>query len=280
MLHHSKNSCHNYYFYSMSFWVAKSLSSTPRCKPLNVWSCVWKDYPLKFYRCPLLDLLPCVWCSLRHPNGLQFIALLHCLLEPELWFQLASGIRWRSLLACGGCGTPQLHWASLDYITAFILTNGISWWGILRVMGIKIPGLAPTRRLPCGAQQICCTCRDCCSNLYISRYRKQTREISVWRLIVLAKRFPGVRLCTVCAQVQQWPSWIWHHLQPDNRLLDDGELGAPQATERQHWKLILPALFESHCWICFVVSQRCSQGRKKRRTNCENQEWIKKWGWN
>lgn len=40
----------------------------------------------------------------------------------------------------GGCSAPQVHQASPDYITAFILTNGISWWGIPRVVGIKIPG--------------------------------------------------------------------------------------------------------------------------------------------
>lgn len=34
-------------------------------------------------------------------------------------------------------GVAAYHRASLDYITAFILTNGISWWGIPRVMGIK-----------------------------------------------------------------------------------------------------------------------------------------------
>lgn len=44
-----------------------------------------------------------------------------------------------------------------DYITAF---NGISWWEIPRVMGIKIPGLSPMRHLTCGPLlQKCCPLR-------------------------------------------------------------------------------------------------------------------------
>lgn len=95
----------------------------------------------------------------------------------------------------GVCSAPQVHRASPDYITAFILTNGISWWGIPRVMGIKIPGPAPTRRLPCGAQQIRCTCRDCCSSLCISTYKKKKpQRTSLWRadLYVLTPRLSGI----------------------------------------------------------------------------------------
>lgn len=40
-------------------------------------------------------------------------------------------------VTAGLVGVAAYHRASLDYITAFILTNGISWWGIPRVMGIK-----------------------------------------------------------------------------------------------------------------------------------------------
>lgn len=35
----------------------------------------------------------------------------------------------------GQCCTPQVHRNPLDYITALILTNGISWWGILTFDG-------------------------------------------------------------------------------------------------------------------------------------------------
>ena len=134
----------------------------------------------------------------------------------------------------GVCSAPQVHRASPDYITAFILTNGISWWGIPRVMGIKIPGPAPTRRLPCGAQQIRCTCRDCCSSLYISTYKKgkttENQQAEGWFIsadtkIVRDQSSP----CTVTAP---WPSWIRHRLQLNERVSDDGELWDARAAEK------------------------------------------------
>ena len=82
--------------------------------------------------------------------------------------------------------------ASPDYITAFILTTGISWWGIPRVMGIKIPGLAPTRHLPCGAQQICCTC--CCSKPLDTEKSTRNQRLDVDEC-VFAPRLSGTCLC-------------------------------------------------------------------------------------
>ena len=98
----------------------------------------------------------------------------------------------------GGCSAQKVRQVSPDYITAFILTNGISWWGILRVMGIKIPGIAPTCRLPSGAQQICYTC--CCSKLYI--YRKRAKQTRVWSPLTAGS--PGVRPALSAAQVQHF----------------------------------------------------------------------------
>lgn len=43
-------------------------------------------------------------------------------------------------------------------------------------LGIKIPGLAPTRRLPCGAQKICCTCPDCWGNMCVSGYTEKPQK--------------------------------------------------------------------------------------------------------
>lgn len=73
-------------------------------------------------------------------------------------------------------------------------------------MGIKIPGLAPTRRLPCGAQQTRCTCGGRCSNLYISSNRKQSAEASSWRLTPLRPQSAGGPSCArpLCAQVQHF----------------------------------------------------------------------------
>lgn len=131
------------------------------------------------------------------------------------------GIRW---------GSPQVHRASPDYITAFILTNGISWWGIPRVMGIKIPGLPPTRHLPSGAQQICCTC--CCSHLYTSGFTKRPQELDtcVYRLseICLFILPLHAELEHFCLYTP-WPSWIWHRLQPYESVSYNGEQGITHA---------------------------------------------------
>lgn len=65
-------------------------------------------------------------------------------------------------------------------------------------MGIKIPGLAPTRRLPCGAQQIRCTCGDRCSNLEAKRRSQQLEAYSAQ-----ASEHPSCAR-PLCAQVQHF----------------------------------------------------------------------------
>lgn len=139
-----------------------------------------------------------VCCSSRHQNAVQLFFSTAC----WSWSCNSSqrGIRWRSLLVLGGCSAKKVRQASPDYITAFILTNGISWWGILRVMGIKIPGIAPTCHLPSGAQQICYTC--CCGKLYI--YRKRAKQTRVWSPLTAGS--PGGPSCTqpLRAQVQHF----------------------------------------------------------------------------
>lgn len=171
-----------------------------------------------------------------------------------------------------GVAAHKVHRACPDYITAFILTNGISWWGIPRVMGIKIPGPASTRRLPCGAQQICCTCRDFCSSLYISRYTKKPQKsaFGAWfmcvhtqnvrdlscihpgcaQLISASPRLDPVESDTICNSMRGY------------QMMERWETFRPQ---RQHWMLTFyPAWLKWHCWICFGVSRRYSQSRRKR----------------
>lgn len=115
-------------------------------------------------------------------------------------------------------------------------------------MGIKIPGLDPTRRLPCGAQQIRCTCGDRCSNLYISSNRKQSAEASSWRQVQHFSACP--RLNPTKSGVVWKPRW-WR-------------AGSRWGCEReQRWMLNSLARFEWHCWICFGVSQSCKSNKRR-----------------
>ena len=79
---------HNSHLFSKSFWVLKSFLSSLRkpskCWERFLWNLQVSSCTFHIYRCPFLDLSLPVCCSLRHQNALQFIALLHCLLEPEL----------------------------------------------------------------------------------------------------------------------------------------------------------------------------------------------------
>lgn len=97
-------------------------------------------------RCPLLDLLLCVCCSLRHQNASQFIAPFTLPAGAGAVIPVSEGSDGGH---CWPVGVAAHHksteppWTTLQFLSSLMGSLGGEYQ---RVMEIKIPGLAPTRR--------------------------------------------------------------------------------------------------------------------------------------
>lgn len=129
-------------------------------------------------------------------------------------------------------------------------------------MGIKIPGLAPTRHLPWRVEQICCSCWDCC--LYMFRWIETNRWCQNWRPVGRGFGLQPSCLCTGAAFLLP-PSWIWPLEQLEQLELHESS----RATVLE---------FQWHCWTGFRSFLALGK-QEQQKTETKKPKWIKKGGW-
>lgn len=70
---------------------------------------------------------------------------------------------------------------------------------------------------------------------FISLDAQRETTINVWKLIDMCSHPDSLTLsmhgCSISSLSTPWPSWIWHPVQLNERVSDDGELGVAQAGE-------------------------------------------------